>query len=151
MMGRRVVVVLAMVLIGSLVTGCGSSPHDVGVRSAGEQPGTAGPESKVEDRVAVGDGAGAVRGTVSGADEDDRRHRIGQRVVDEGLFGVPEDADAETRRAILDALLVLDPVEVRDEAGKLTGYLTTHFVSVADYPAERDAAEAQLERHRGDR
>lgn len=103
-------------------------------------------ETGTGDRTAVGDADGQVHGTFSERDQTDRRARIAQRVVDEHLLGQPDESDAETRKNIFDALAVLDPVEVRDGGGNLTGYLTTRFVSVDDYPAARAEAQEQLDR-----
>jgi hypothetical protein len=144
---RRILLVALPVLVAPVLGGCAGTDRDA-VRSSGGPSPAAGPQETGHGaRTDVGDPAGAVRGSFSESDEAERRERIALRVIDEKLFGDRNRADAETRGRILDALAVLHPVEVRNEAGALTGYLTTRFVSAADYPEARIEAQAQLERY----
>lgn len=143
--GYLIGVVAALLIVASA---CGSGPDGATVRVSGEPSSSVNPgEIDQGDRTAVGDSESVIRGSFSEKDQDERRRRVAFRVVDEKLFGDPDNADAETRARILDALAVLDPVEVHDDDGRLTGYLTTRFVSVADYPEARTEAQQQLERH----
>lgn len=137
--------VVALLLLAGSACGNGSS---AAVRSSEESSPALGAEAPARgERTDVGDPDGKVRGSFSEAEQDARRQRISLRVVEEKLFGAPSRADAETRARILHALAVLEPVEVHDDDGKLTGYLTDRFVSLADYPAARDKAGRELEQY----
>lgn len=143
---RCLTAVVVMLSIAGSACGDGSN---TAVRSTGESsPAASAEEPARDEQTDVGDSDGKVRGSFSEAEQDERRQRIALRVVDEKLFGTPSKADAETRARILHALAVLDPVEVHDDDGRLTGYLTDRFVSLSDYPAARDKAERELKQYR---
>jgi len=97
---------------------------------------------------AVGDAAGNVRGSIDPDEAAARRRRVLDRVVTDGYVTKERSPDRLEKREILRALMTVDPVEVRSEKGEVVGYLTTQFVEAKDYPAERKAAEATLERLR---
>ena len=142
---RCLTAVVVVLSIAGSACGDGSS---AAVRSMGDSSPAGAVEVPARgERTDVGDADGKVRGSFSEAEQDERRQRIALRVVDEKLFGAPSRADAETRTRILHALAVLDPVELHDDDGKLTGYLTDRFVSLADYPVARSEAERELEQY----
>lgn len=61
-----------------------------------------------------------------------------------GYITPDNEPEPKIKQQIMDALYVLDPIKVRDADGAHTGYFTTRFVAIDEYPAARTAAEATL-------
>lgn len=89
--------------------------------------------------IGIVDAKGEPRGTYLPSDVDARDARIAEDMERRGARDSTE-VPAEAK----DAYLVVEAVEVHDESGQLTGYLTSHFVAVEDYPAEVESARNVL-------
>jgi hypothetical protein len=134
--------VLAMALSAcgsgnSDVVAVGSTPDDLGVA-------TTQPIARGE----VGDSDGLVHGAIDPAEKSARLHRVVDAAIAGGYINPEDEPGPKAKQQIMDALYVLDPLEVRDAEGNLTGYFTTRFVGIDDYPAEREASEAMLKQLR---
>lgn len=90
------------------------------------------------------DGDGQLRGYYLPSDLDKRDEQMRLRLSEAGLVSGEVIDPAEVDSKVIAALMVVEPVVVRDANGEHTGYLTDHFVSLDDYAVELPAAEAML-------
>lgn len=88
----------------------------------------------------VGDSDGQIRGAITSEEQVARNDRVTRRLIDEGFISKTEP-DRPDKAEIITALLAIEAVPVRDADGKLVGYLTDQFVSVAEYAKVRAEAE----------
>lgn len=148
---RRAAVLAAAGVLVAASVGLGA----VVVTRERERPamiGSSGPDGAA-DRVSVGvgDGTEAIAGTYSTEEEAARRERT-RRAALAWVERGPGRDDPRVDQLVneyLDALLVLDPLEVLDDDGELVGYWAEEFIPSEEYEERRAEAAATIERLEG--